>query len=91
MPTVIIHPTQVPDSYITHDGPWARSWMASSSAYRDATVTTLNQHARCDISEHPEPAAYILPRYVIVNDDDRSAFGAERTRREQRHALTATL
>jgi len=65
--------------------------MFPSSAYRDATVTTLDQHARCDIPETPDPVAYISPRYVIVNDDDRGVFGAERPRWQQRHALTATL
>jgi len=91
MPTVINHPTQVPDSYITHDGPRARSWMSPPSAYRAATVTTLDQQARRDIPETPDAVAYTLPRYVTVNDDDRSGSGAERPGWQRRHALTATL
>jgi hypothetical protein len=90
MPTVIIHPTRTPDSYITHDGPWSRSWTSASSAHTDATVTTLDQHAKRDIPEAPDPVAYVSPRHVIVKDDDHSVFGMQRPG-WQRHALTATL
>jgi len=87
MPTVIIHPTQTPDSAIKHDGSWARSWMVGLSTHTDAGVAGPDQQTASNASVIPESAQVSL-KCVTVRADDRSGLGDERPHRH-RYALTA--